>query len=68
MSIISIKGTEKCIVYKLRSLVVKSFVIRAYTSMKINTQRNSNIKAFTHYTTVPRINLKFEVLKPDWVK
>ena len=25
MSIISIRGTEKCIVYKLRSLVVKSF-------------------------------------------
>ena len=69
MSIISIKRTEKCIVNKLRSVLVNSFVTTSTPAWRaVSTQGNSKFKAFNYYTFVPRCNSELEVLKRYWVK
>ena len=69
MSIISIKGTEKRIVYKLRTLVVESSVTTPTPAERsVSTQQNSRFKDFNHNTTAPEFNSKFEVLKLFWVE
>ena len=69
MSIISIEGTEKCIVSKLRSVVAKSFVATSTPAWRsVSKEQSSKFKAFNHDTTVPQLKSKFEVFKPYGLK
>ena len=64
MSSIAIKWTEKCIVNKLRSVVIINFVTTFTPAWRsVITQQNSKFKTFNHGTTLARFNSKFEVLE-----